>query len=646
MPTASRIPFAFVLISLLIAAPAGADVPRLLGYQGRLLRADGTAASGTASVAFAVYSVDSGGTPLWSETQTLGLSDGFYVTFLGLVSAPPASMFDGGARWLEVAVGGEILWPRQSIGSVSYALTAQNVAGGTANVSLLKVGGQTVVDADGRLAGAARYTAGAGIGIDANQAVSLQPCAEGQALVRGASSWQCATAGTVTEVGVSGPLAVTNASSTPLLSMPQAGTGSAGYLSSADWSRFNAKLEATTQCGGDLAGNLAAPTVVRLQSRAVASTLPQNGQVLRWNAAGQQWEPSTDFDSGGTVTEVRVTAPLTSYNGSTTPEISIAAASASADGYLSSGDWNRFNAKYDTSTQCTGDLSGTYLAPLVSRLQGVSVATSVPGAAQVLRFDGSAWAPASLQIGDVGGLSSGYLDLSGTQTISGAKNFSSAPSFGTPLAVESGGIGTASAAAHAVFAGPAGAAGAPSFRSLEEGDLPSLDTAKIASGTLGVARGGTGTSAAFSSGSVLFAGTGGIYSQNNSALFWDNTSGFLGIGTSSPGQKLWIEGAGGGSGVRLVLSDTDSGGRQWHFVSGGSAYGAGKLNIRDGIAAQNRLTVDTSGNVGIGTSTPGTRLAVADTDAGTNTVRQVLDLNHFTSGTAADGMGTGIQFAG
>lgn len=44
-----------------------------------------------------------------------------------------------------------------------------------------------------------------------------------------------------------------------------------------------------------------------------------------------------------------------------------------------------------------------------------------------------------------------------------------------------------------VFAAPSGASGTPTFRALVSSDIPSLDAAKINSGTLAVAQGGTGT---------------------------------------------------------------------------------------------------------------------------------------------------------
>jgi len=220
------------------AAPAAAQEPHLLGYQGRMLRADGTAATGTAAVVFSIHDAAAGGTALWTETQTLGLSDGYYATLLGLVSPLPDAAFDGSARWLELRVGSETLAPRQPIGTVPFALSAQNIRGGSASVSSLQVAGQTVIDAGGRLAGSARYSAGGGIVIDAAQTVLLQNCAPGQALVRDAAGWQCATAGTLTAVTATAPLGIAGASGAPAISIPRAAANASGYLASSDWSLF------------------------------------------------------------------------------------------------------------------------------------------------------------------------------------------------------------------------------------------------------------------------------------------------------------------------------------------------------------------------------------------------------------------------
>lgn len=60
-------------------------------------------------------------------------------------------------------------------------------------------------------------------------------------------------------------------------------------------------------------------------------------------------------------------------------------------------------------------------------------------------------------------------------------------------------------------------------------------------------------------GSVLFAGTGGLISQDNSNFFWDNTNHRLGIGTTSPGSLLNIQGttSAGTSFMGIQVNDTN-----------------------------------------------------------------------------------------
>jgi len=86
----------------------------------------------------------------------------------------------------------------------------------------------------------------------------------------------------------------------------------------------------------------------------------------------------------------------------------------------------------------------------------------------------------------------------------------------------------------------------------------------ISSGTLPNVRGGTGTGATFTTGSVVFSGASGIYAQDNSHLFWDGTNHLLGIGTTAPSASLDIEGNSvvqvnlkgqSGTSVNLLLTD-------------------------------------------------------------------------------------------
>ena len=84
-----------------------------------------------------------------------------------------------------------------------------------------------------------------------------------------------------------------------------------------------------------------------------------------------------------------------------------------------------------------------------------------------------------------------------------------------------------------------------SFQTSLSGLTPSTATtgAVTLAGTLGVTSGGTGTSTAFTTGSVVFAGASGTYTQDNANFFWDDTNNRLGIGTTSPTAKLAITAA-------------------------------------------------------------------------------------------------------
>jgi hypothetical protein len=75
----------------------------------------------------------------------------------------------------------------------------------------------------------------------------------------------------------------------------------------------------------------------------------------------------------GTVTSVTGTAPVVSSGGAT-PTISMAAATSSVNGYLTSTDWTTFNNKYST-----GGALGTPSSGTLSSCTGLSLTTGVSG---------------------------------------------------------------------------------------------------------------------------------------------------------------------------------------------------------------------------------------------------------------------------
>jgi len=129
-----------------------------------------------------------------------------------------------------------------------------------------------------------------------------------------------------------------------------------------------------------------------------------------------------------------------------------------------------------------------------------------------------------------------------------------------------------------------------------------LDATACAVGSvIAPANGGTGTSTIFTPGSLPFAGSSGIYQQDNANLFYDVTNKRLGIGTAAPASMLHIVGKNNSADGIQVDSTT-----QARVMVNNTSGGASKLssvvfaknfNIFDNTASANRLQIDPSGNV-------------------------------------------------
>ena len=103
----------------------------------------------------------------------------------------------------------------------------------------------------------------------------------------------------------------------------------------------------------------------------------------------------------------------------------------------------------------------------------------------------------------------------------------------------------------------------------------------------------------------------------------------VGIGTTTPSSVLHIvsqveqiitASSSWHGGTWFNLANTDTGGRTWNLISSASqnGEGAGKLLIRD-ASSDVRMTFDTNGNVGIGTTGPNAKLHVSGGDAAITT---------------------------
>ncbi|MBI5218322.1 MAG: hypothetical protein HY958_05275 [Bacteroidia bacterium] len=152
---------------------------------------------------------------------------------------------------------------------------------------------------------------------------------------------------------------------------------------------------------GDAAGNTAL-TVVKLQGRNLSSALPTNGQVLKWNTT--QWEPS---DDNNTIYTAGIGINIDGSNQiiNTLPDQTINLTGLGAT--TVSGTYPNFtihstdnNTTYTAGTGLT--LTGTTFNAKnttalwnANQLQGRNISTLAPHTGQVLKWNGSKWAPAA-----------------------------------------------------------------------------------------------------------------------------------------------------------------------------------------------------------------------------------------------------------
>ena len=397
---------------------------------------------------------------------------------------------------------------------------------------------------------------------------------------------------------------VANGTTTPVitLNVPTASASNRGALSAADWTTFNNKgsgsvtsvsgtgtvngitLTGTVTSSGSLTlgGTLGSIANSQLSNSTISGVSLGSNLFSLTAGTGVSFSAGTTYNgsaaititatgSGGTVTSVSGTAPISS-SGGTTPTISITQSSATTNGYLSSTDWSTFNSKGSgTVTSVTGTAPVVSSGGTTPAISMAAATTSVSGyltSTDWTTFNGKQAALVSgtniktvngttlLGTGDVGTITYAYGGTGQTTVTTGDLLYGSATNTWSKL-----GIGTTGQILRVVSGAPAwgtdyvgtvtsvGGTGTVNGITLTGtvtssgnltlgGTLSGVSLTTQVSGILPVANGGSGTSTAFTAGSVVFAGTSGVYSQDNATFFWDSTNKRLGLGATAPAAAL------------------------------------------------------------------------------------------------------------
>ena len=115
---------AAVVVLLVAALPATAQIPRQLAYQGILTDTTGTPRpDGSYTMVFSLYDVPTGGSLLWTESKSVTVKSGLFTTYLGDVTPFPGTITWSIPYWVGIKIGADPeMTPRVRLASSPYSL--------------------------------------------------------------------------------------------------------------------------------------------------------------------------------------------------------------------------------------------------------------------------------------------------------------------------------------------------------------------------------------------------------------------------------------------------------------------------------------------------------------------------------------------
>ncbi len=383
---------AFVLLFNSISpaqAPTAATttVPRLVRFTGVARDLNGNALSGTIGVTFSLYAEQTGGAPLWLETQNAQVdSTGRYSVLLGTTTADglPAELFTSEqARWVGVQISGQTEQPRVLLVSAPYALKA----GDAETVGGLPASAFMLANSAGASAnkGAGTATASAATNKVATSSVPVNPAVTGKGVAGYISAWDT-TSDIVDSV------------------LFQKGT-SIG---------LNTTTPAVTL---DVNGKAAARDTLTLVPKSTDPTLLINGTSFKIDSTGKvTFISGQTFPGAGTITGVNTASGSGLSGGGTTGTLNLSVAAAGITNAMLQNSKVTLNASTAGGLTVPGPmtLGGTY-----------TVGLKACSANQVLQYNGTSWACASVgtgtgtvtSVGSGAGLTGGPITTSGTLSV-------------------------------------------------------------------------------------------------------------------------------------------------------------------------------------------------------------------------------------